>query len=137
MMRLLVAYVLMLMVLVAIIARASDEATKEAEQKIKTIYGIDGRPYSQSEYAKGLHQVWGTAKMINGVDTIEINTSTQDGTQDVSFGDATAYFGTARAFVDNGHSYKIVPISGNKFVIISSDTTGSDTSSVRFKLEGH
>lgn len=112
-----------------------EESARRVEQKIRTIYGTDGHPYSQSERNKGLHQVWGTGKMSNGIDTIEINTSPRDGRQDVSFEGEAAYFGTVRAFIVNGNTYTVIPIDGEKFVIQSSDTT--DTASVRFKLEGH
>ena len=104
------------------------------EQKTKTVYGVDGRPVNQSQYAKGFHRIHGTSTMVNGVDTITLNTSTANGDQDVSFiGDST-YFGMARSISVNGYTYTIVPISGKKFVVVSSDTT--DTATVRFTLEG-
>ena len=110
------------------------QRSDETEGRVKTVYGINGRPVNQSQDAKGFHRVQGSAKLVNGVDTIDLNTSTADGGHDISFlGDST-YFGLARAVVVNGHSYTIVPISGTRFVVVSSDTT--DTATVRFRLEG-
>jgi len=110
------------------------QKVEQIEGRVKTVYGIDGRPVNQSQNAKGYHRVQGNAKLQNGVDTIDLNTSTGDGGQDVTFiGDST-YFGMARAVLVNGHTYTIVPISGKRFVVVSSDTT--DTATVRFRLEG-
>lgn len=112
----------------------SPQKIQEVEGRVKTVYGIDGRPVNQSQNAKGFHQIQGSAKLVNGVDTVDLNTSTANGGQDISFlGDST-YFGMARAVVVNGHTYTIVPISGKRFIVVSSDTT--DTATVRFKLEG-
>ena len=110
------------------------ESAEDIEGRVKTVYGTDGRPVNQSQYAKGKHTVSGIATMVNGVDTITVNTSTAKGGQDVSFIDNLTYDGTARAVVANGHTYTVIPISGKKFVVVSSDSL--DTASVRFTVEG-
>jgi len=103
--------------------------------KVRTVYDVEGRPINQSQEAKGYHRVAGKATLKNGVDTVTINTSTADGRQDMSFlGDST-YSGMAWSLdAGNGNRYWIVPIGGNKFVVMSSDTT--DNATVRFQVEG-
>lgn len=117
---------------------SSNRIAREVEivkGQVKTRYGPDGRPVNQSEYAKGKHTVVGSCTLVNGVDTISLNTSTQNGQQDVSFIDNSTYFGQAWIVGGNGgKTYEIRAIAGNKFVIASSDTT--DTSTVNFQVEG-
>lgn len=122
-------------------ANAKDDNKSIARQveivkgQIKTNYDITGRPVNQAEDAKGRHRVLGSATLVNGVDTISLNTSTQNGRQDVSFIDNSTYFGQAWIVGGNGgKTYEIRAIAGNKFVIVSSDTT--DTNTVNFQVEG-
>jgi hypothetical protein len=108
----------------------------QAEKKVKTTYGADGRPINQSQYAKGWHRVFGEMKFSgNGVDTVELNTSINNGKQDVSFVSEKTFTGRAWSLDgDNGNSYRVRPIGGNKVEIISSDST--DTNSIQYILEG-
>lgn len=103
--------------------------------KIKTVYDVGGRPVNQSVQSRGYHRVTDKAVLKNGIDTIEINTSTADGRQNIGFiGDST-YSGRAWSLnPGNQNHYWLVPIGGNKFIIMSSDST--DNSTVRFQVEG-
>lgn len=107
----------------------------DVERKLTTAYDIDGRPFNQSQENPGLHTVFGTAKLSSGVDTITLNTSPSEGREPIGFlGDST-YSGTVWPLTSaDTDRYWIVPLSGNQFIIMSSD--GADTSTVRFKVEG-
>lgn len=113
-----------------------ETSSAEVERKIKTVYGIDGRPINQSSQSKGFHRVGGSIKLNGtGVDTVSLNTNIQSGRQDVTFIDQTTYSGRAWSLVaGNGNTYRIIPIGGNKFEIRSSSST--DTSTINFTVEG-
>lgn len=108
---------------------------EDVERKLTTAYDIDGRPFNQSQKNPGLHTIFGTAKLSSGVDTVTLNTSVSEGRQNISFlGDST-YSGTVLPVTSaDTDRYWIVPLSGNQFIIKSSDA--ADTSTVRFKVEG-
>ena len=112
-----------------------EEPKEEVEGRIKTVYGIDGRPINQSQYAKGYHRVFGECKLVNGIDTISINSSTEDGLQDVTFIGKGTYHGKVWSLnSDNTKSYRIIPLDGQRFIVRSSDTT--DTNTINFQVEG-
>ncbi len=112
-------------------------APPAVEGRVKTVYDIGtGRPVNQSEHAKGYHRAVREIKLGgSGYDTITVNSSISDGRQDLSFIDHTTYFGRVWSLdADNESSYRIIPISGTQFIIISSDST--DTGTVRVMVEG-
>ena len=103
--------------------------------KIRTIYTTQGRPTQNTPSAKGWHQISDSQKLTAGKARVTVNTSTANGRQDVSFLSKTSYRGTAFSLDTlNGKSYRLIPLSGTEFVIISSDST--DTSTVLFLVEG-
>ncbi len=112
------------------------EVVKQSEQKIKTRYSISGDVVNQAQNAKGYHRVTGTATLANGVDTVVLNASVSNGRQDVSFLADSTYFGTAWPLSISHRSkrYSVLPLSGTRFVVVSSDST--DTATVRFQVEG-
>ena len=111
-------------------------ATKLLKRQIKTRYDITGRVVNQRQDSKGYHRIVDSASLSNGVDTITLNTSITNGQQDVSFLDATTFFGTAWAssLTSRGNTYTIIPLSATQFIVVSSDTT--DSATVRFQVEG-
>ncbi len=136
-------FIIALMLAGAVVAQTVDSTKKplvvnpsEIEGKTKTIYGIDGRPINQGLETKGRHPVSGEKKLAGtGVDTITINTAVDGDRNDVSFIDHNTYHGIAWSLDgSNGKTYRIVPLSGNRFEIRSSDST--DTATVKFFLEG-
>lgn len=107
----------------------------EIEGRVKTQYDANGRPVNQSEEAKGLHYVTGSATLSSGRATININTSIADGKQDVSFISASTYRGSAWSTdTSNVNVYKVVPLKGTQCLIMSDST--SDNSTVYFRLVG-
>ncbi len=112
------------------------QSDADTEGRVKTVYGIDGRPLNQSEDAKGSHILTGSVKLSSGSSAIlNLNTSTANGAQDISFISSATYSGTAWSLdTSNTFSYKVYPLSGVNFIIKSSD--GSDTATVQFRLEG-
>lgn len=107
----------------------------ETERRVKTRYDVFGRPVNQSQTAKGYHQVVGTAKLVSGGTTINLNTSTANGKQDVSFISKNTFRGTAYSLdTANTKTYRVIPLSATHAIIRSSD--GADTSTVHYVLEG-
>lgn len=106
------------------------------EGRVKTRFGIDGRPVNQKENAKGLHRVVGSTKLIDGVATITLNSDASDGKQDVTFIDSLTYSGKAwtRLLSNRAKNYTIIPLTGKTFQVVSSDV--SDTSTIHFEVEG-
>lgn len=105
------------------------------KRQIKTQYDIYGRPVNQAQNAKGHHMVVGSTKLVSGVDTLTLNTSTTDGKQDISYMADSTYSGRAWSLsASNSNRYWIVPLSGTQFIVKSS--SGTDTATVRFILEG-
>jgi hypothetical protein len=118
-----------------IVLSVDNQDLRAIEGRLKTLYGIDGRPISQGQDAKGYHRVQGTAKLTAGVDTIDLNTSTADGRENVGFVGQSNYHGSAWSLSSaNTASYRLIPISGSRFVITSSSAT--DTATVQFQVEG-
>jgi len=107
---------------------------QEVKRQIKTVYDPLGRPVNQARDAKGYHRVRGTANLVNGIDTITLNTGTADGRQDVSFLADSTYHGRAWT-MSSGDTvrYWIIPISATQFIIKASDTV---TGTVRYQVEG-
>lgn len=103
--------------------------------QIKTNYDINGRPVNQAQNAKGFHRVIGSTKLSGGVDTVTLNTSMSDGRQDVSFISSGTYHGLAWSLsASNDSTYKVIPLSGTKFIIKSSG--GTDTATVKYIVSG-
>ncbi len=113
-----------------------DLPEKEVLGKVKTIYDFTGRPSNQSRANKGWHQIEGFVTLVGGRANVVLNTSTSQGRQDVSFLNDSSY--SASAIVNRDSSatftYRFVPISGSKFMIMSSSLT--DTSTLYIKIEG-
>lgn len=110
-------------------------AGTDVERRVTTAYDIYGRPVDQSQYNKGLHTVMGVTTLASGVDTLSLNTSVAEGRQDISFQSETTYHGTAWSLdATNTNTYRVIPLSGHRFVVKSS--SGVDTATVRFFLEG-
>lgn len=115
--------------------KTTDIDEKRIIGKIKTIYTAKGRPTQQKRASKGWHQVADAVKLVAGRATVTVNTSTAEGRQDVSFIDKTSYRGLAFSLdTVNTFTYRLVPISGIKFMIISSSP--SDTVTVNYLVEG-
>ena len=111
------------------------DGSKVVEKKIKTTYDQYGRPKNQGEVRKGQHRVTGSVALSSGKATITVNTSTVEGRQVVGFIDSTTYRGVSWSLdTTNTNRYWIVPLSGNKFMVISSDIT--DSANIQWKVEG-
>lgn len=121
--------------LLAIVPIIDGQAADDTEQRVKTIYDADGRPVNQAIDSKGWHQVTGQVKLASGRSTVTLNTSTADGKQDVSFRDSSTYRGSAWSLdTSNAYTYRVIPLSGARFQIRSSEPT--DTATVRYRVEG-
>ncbi len=128
-------YLLLCCLFPLLIMAQSTTQTKRVKGEIKTIYTIGGRPINQSVDAKGLHRVFGSTKLTAGVDTLILNTAIGGGLQDVSFISSSTYWGRAWSLDPaNDSTYKVIPLSGNKFIVKSSG--GTDTATVNFVVEG-
>ena len=112
------------------------KATRLVKRQIKTRYDINGRPVNQSQDAKGFHRIVGSCTLSSGVDTISLNTSTADGRNDISFISSSTFSGTVWSanIANRSKTYSIMPLSGTRFVVVSSDT--GDTAAVQFVVEG-
>jgi hypothetical protein len=111
------------------------EGKPNVEGRIKTIYDSNGKPVNQSEDAKGWHQVTDSVELTSGRAIINLNTSTIDGNQDVSFKSFKTYHGQAWSTDSNNvYTYRIVPLTGSRFQIRSSGA--GDSSWVQYKVEG-
>ncbi len=105
------------------------------KRQVKTRYDIFGRVVNQVQNAKGLHSITGSCKLVAGIDTISLNTSTANNKQDISFLNQTSYSGRSWSLsASNTNRYWIVPLSSTKFIVKSSD--GADTATVRFEVRG-
>ncbi len=115
---------------------AEVDKKENIEGAIKTRYDVQGRPVNQRLNAKGMHQVVDVCKLVGGVDTISLNTSTAKGRMDISFLNSASYHGTVTPLTlsSRGNTYTLIPISGKRFIVVSSDVT--DTATVRFALKG-
>ncbi len=113
---------------------AATEA-KRVKGQVKTIYDITGRVVNQSEDAKGFHRVFGFTKLVAGLDTVNLNTTIVNGLQDVSFISVSTYWGRAWSLDPaNDSTYKVIPLSGSRFIVKSSGET--DTATINFVVEG-
>ena len=129
-----VAVLIALLILFLLFCYVSSRADN-VEARVKTHYDTTGRAVNQSSDAKGLHYVTGTVKLSSGQVAVSLNTSISQGRQDVSFISQNTYSGTAFSLdTANTNSYRVIPVSGVKFIIKSS--SGSDTATVQFRLEG-
>jgi|GEM_PF-6074878 len=117
------------------VAQSPVDSTKEIEGKVKTVFGIDGRPVNQGQEQKGFHRVSGETTLAAGRDTVILNSSVADGRNDVTFIGLKTYTGRAWSLsASNTATYRLVPLAGNKFEIISTDS--SDTATVQYVVEG-
>lgn len=135
--RLLMTYAAFLVLLSAVVILAFSIAypQDDTEGKIRTVYDATGRVASQSQDAKGWHIVQDSVKLEAGQALVELNTSTTDGRQDISFRSAKAYSGTAWIpDSTNTNTYRVVPLTGGLCQVRSSDA--GDTLMVYFRLEG-
>jgi hypothetical protein len=115
-------------------AKNADPVT-ETERRVKTRYDAFGRPVNQGQNTKGFHQVIGTTKLVSGGATINLNTSTASGKQDVSFISKNTFRGTAYSLDSaNANTYRVIPKSAAQAIIVSSDP--ADTATVHYVLEG-
>lgn len=129
--------ILALMVLSAcVFADSTDVKVQQSEGKTKTRYDINGRPVNQGLNVKGFHRVVGSVRLSSGTATVNLNTSTDGGKQDISFTSATTYSGRAwtLSISDRSKVYSVKPINGKKFSVVSSDT--ADATTVHFEVEG-
>lgn len=118
----------------AIIIAAQDKA--EVKDEIVTIYDSDGRVEGQSQDNKGWHRIIGSVSLSGGEATVNLNTALTNGRQDVSFQDLFSYGGYCWTTTQSNktNEYRVYPVSGTQFKIISSD--GSDTKTIRYLVEG-
>jgi len=107
----------------------------DLERNVKTAYDAQGRPAFQSENNRGLHRIIDSTALSDGRDTVFLNTSVAKGRQDVSFYSKASYHGAAWSTdVSDSNTYRVVPLTGSSFLILSSDT--SDDGTVNFMVEG-
>jgi len=122
-------------IIAMIIASNGYSTDNNVEGRVKTVYDINGRPVNQSQDSKGWHRVSGTATLSSGVANIQLNTSTANGKQDISFMSENTYSGTAWSLdTSNTNTYRVYPVNGSSFLIKSS--SGTDSATVGFKVEG-
>jgi len=108
---------------------------KVIERKIKTIYDMNGRPVNQGQDRKGWHQVVGSISILRGRGIVTLNMSITEGKQDVSFLSSLTYRGVAWSLdTTSTNRYWIVPLTANKFMVKSSDST--DNGTIHWKVEG-
>lgn len=107
-------------------------------ERYNTWYTPSGEIYREGEdivEPYSFRRVAGLCKLVAGVDTITLNTTPSGGAAVVGFLAANSYFGYANPVNAGGTaSYRVVPLSANKFCIESSDNT--DTATVRFIIQG-
>lgn len=120
----------------AYVEKRIQKGTSLLDKKLRTLYKSNGLPINRGFEGKGYHRVTGSVTLVLGVDTVTLNTDVGDGKSDVSFTDSTSYWGRAwgSTLADRGNSYSILPLSGTKFVVVSSDAT--DVAKVLFSVEG-
>ena len=116
------------------------DRVEELEGKSFTIYGIDGRPFSQGQDQKGLHFIMGTVKIDNyGTGEINLSDSVGVSNQDVSFRNSSSYVGIAIPDSDNMGEHRdkifhVVPLTGKRAIATSGEV--GDTATVTFILIG-
>jgi len=111
------------------------DRAKVVEKKVKTTYDKYGRPVNQGQVRKGQHQVTGSISLSSGRATVTINTSPNQGRQDVGFLSSSTYRGFSWSLdTANANTYRVIPLSGNSFMIKSSDTT--DNVTVQWEVKG-
>ena len=144
-------YILFLFLLLVPIAWSAD--TKKAEKRsseikklgaeikrlkgqVQTIYEIgSGRPAQQGIFQKGLHSAQDQITLVAGRAIVEVNTSIQEGKQDLSFVDKDSYRGWAwTTDSTDTNRYTVIPLSGTKFLIRSSDP--ADASTINYMVTG-
>lgn len=117
---------------------ALSKKVSQLQQRLNSKYATDGSVFNEgSTQDAGFsgHGIQGICKLVNGVDTITLNTNTTSGLANIEYKSDSTYSGVAFPLVSGtGNTYQIIPIAGNKFIIESSDNT--DTATVRFSVEG-
>ena len=132
---LILAFLFLLLFISMIISTQNADGQNETEQRVKAVYGIDGRPINQTGETKGFHRVSASVKLVDGLATITLNTSTTDGQQNVSFISEDTYRGQVWVSdTSNTNTYGVYPQSGTQFIILSSSAT--DTVIVNYWVEG-
>lgn len=125
--------VIVLVLVMAVVAFSQQVTT--TEKKIRTIYDTDGRPLYSSERNKGWHIVQGDVTLSSGKATVNLNTSTANAKIDVSFLADSTYAGRAWSLDTlNINNYRIVPLSGTRFQVISD--SANDATRVYYSVEG-
>lgn len=111
-------------------------AEQDIQSQMRTSYQTTtGLIDNQGTYRQGAHSSNDTVTLVAGEATIDISTAVTPGRMDQSFLSAQSYGGYAYTLdTTNAATYRLVPISGRRFTIISSDST--DTATVHFKVEG-
>lgn len=110
----------------------------QIQQRLNSKYASDGSVFNegatQDAGFRG-HGVQGFCKLVNGIDTVTLNTDTSPGLANIEYKSDSTYSGVAFPLVSGtGNTYHVIPIAGNKFIVESSDNT--DTATVRFSVEG-
>jgi hypothetical protein len=136
-----ITWILFVLLLVPItfaveVKKTEDRKNTDTKREILTVYDTAGRVVNQAQDSKGWHRVSGTVKLVAGVDTVTINTSKANGRQDSSFKSASTYYGRGQSsdIANRAKVYSILPLSGTRFVVVSSDDT--DTATINFVVEG-
>lgn len=120
------------LLLLLLMASASGQ---DIERNVKTAYDAKGRPAFQSENNRGYHTILDQTTLSNGRDTVNLNTSVADGRQDISFYSKDSFSGVAWSTTEaDTNTYRVIPLSGASFIILSSDTAYAGT--VNYKVEG-
>ena len=110
----------------------------QIKQRLNSRYAISGAVFEEgSTQDAGFrgHDVQGECKLVAGVDTVIVNTNTSPGFANMEYKSKDTYSGYAFPLISgSGNTYQVIPISGSKFIVESSDNT--DTATVRFLVEG-
>ncbi len=120
----------------AYVEKRISKGTALLDKKIRTIYKSNGLPINRGFDGKGFHRVSGKSTLVSGVDTVTLNTDVGGGKSDISFSDSLSYWGRAWAasLAHRANTYSILPLTGSKFVVVSSSDT--DTAAVNYSVEG-
>lgn len=130
-------YIIILLLLFSMVYSQEDNSEKVKKQ-VKTVYDINGRPINQSQNSKGIHTVKGVVTLSSGTATITLNTSTENGKQDISFLADSTYSGSAWTLNSSDTAiYRVRPISGTQFIIsVIKPSDFSSTATVRYQVQG-
>lgn len=124
-------------IIIGLVGTGIGQEAKTTEQKVTVQYDAEtGRPLYGAVGTKPYHRAPGKKKLVAGQGTVTLNTSTANGSQDISFiGDSTYHVFVWSTSPTNANRYVGYPTSGKSFTIkCVTDTT--DTATVNYVAEG-